>query len=84
MKCKNCIECIEQMKKKIMETSIENCEEREWLEKSMDSYNDPHYRITLLVLQGSPDRGCILINNSGKWVKAIDSSGKVLGTAKWY
>ena len=36
--------------------------ERKWLEAHADSYKNPQYRIQLLVLEGSPAKGYVVVD----------------------
>ena len=53
---------------------------REWHGVSVDSYEDSHNRITMLVLEGSPPKGMIIINYGHGLVMAFDAWGKKLYT----
>ncbi|KAA0243658.1 MAG: hypothetical protein DYG83_13270 [Candidatus Brocadia sp. AMX2] len=50
--------------------------DRKWLESSLDSYNDESYRVSLLVLEGSPAKGYIIANYGTRQVIAFDDDGK--------
>ena len=53
---------------------------REWLESHCDSYENPKYRLALLVLEGSPAKGAIIINYGRGTVKAFDHFFNLLKT----
>ena len=51
---------------------------RKWLEADLDSYSNAQYRIKILVLEGSPPKGMIIINYSRHYVQAFDCIGILL------
>ena len=68
-------DCPEMTNEKIVNTALEKAKKiverwygdkpgaREWLVASPpDSYSDPQYRVTTLVLRGSPPKGYILVD----------------------
>lgn len=47
---------------------------RKWLEASApDSYSNPEYRMTLLVLEGSPPKGFVVVNHPRRKAIAFDA-----------
>lgn len=69
---------IEKAKNKVIQ-AYEHKEntQRKWLTAYVDSYSDKDYRIEILVLEGSPAKGVVLINYGRNFVLAIDAWGKV-------
>ena len=55
---------------------------RKWIESHSDSYNDSCYRVQLLVYEGSPAKGYVIINYGVGFVTCFDASGKQLYTWK--
>ncbi len=56
--------------------------ERQWLQASVDSYDNSEYRVELFVLEGSPAKGLVIVNWGARWIKAIDLWGNQLYTWK--
>ena len=56
------------------------CQEgdRDWLEANVDSYDQPEHRIRLIVLEGSPAKGFIIVNYGLGEVQAFNCAGKAL------
>lgn len=72
----------------IMETVIERAKEavekasgdryagREWLDASLDSYQDAENRVRLLVIEGSPVKGYVVANYGTGIVQAYDAQDR--------
>jgi hypothetical protein len=52
--------------------------ERKWLEANLDSYESPDHRIRVLVLEGSPAKGYVIVNYGTETVLAFDVFDKKL------
>lgn len=50
--------------------------DRLWLEAHIISENDPNTRLTLLVYEGNPPRGWVLVNRARNFAQAFNSQGK--------
>ena len=74
-------EKVENAKMRVIESyELRKTTERQWLEAILDSYGDEANRVKVLVLEGSPSKGTVLINYSRMLVLSVDSWGNVL---KW-
>jgi hypothetical protein len=56
--------------------------QRKWLEAHCDSYRNPDYRVQLFVLEGSPPKGCVVVDYGHGVVLAFDAHGKKLKQLK--
>ena len=76
-------ELIEKAKLKVFSTCPHpDDNERPWLEADIDSYSSKSTRIKLLVLEGSPPRGIIIVNYPLGTVTAINMYNQRLHTWK--
>ena len=57
--------------------------ERKWLEANLDSYEEKHSRLKILVREGSPPKGHIIVNYGHQTVTAFDALGKKLYTWRY-
>lgn len=60
----------------------ETWDTRKWKEVSVDSYNEPNSRLTLIVCEGSPVKGFVIVNYGTKSVTAYDAKGNQIKTYK--
>ena len=75
---------IKKAKEKVAAVYHNTPEERPWLEASIDSYKHRDNRVTMLIFEGSPPKGMIIINYGHGLVMAFDAWGKRLYTWRSY
>ena len=77
-------EAIEKAKQRIMNRYSRTKKEkddfktRQWLGCHVDSYEEEEHRISVLVCEGSPVKGIIIVNDGRATVMAFDAWGKRL------
>ena len=66
--------------KKIAIKSYEGKEmtERRWLVHHVDSYENPHNRVSFFVLEGSPPKAVVYVNYGHRFILVINAWGKVI------
>ena len=69
--------------KGVIEKHCVDGNKREWLDANVDSYNAPRNRIQLLVLQGSPPRGRVIVNYSAGIIQGFDGGGRKVFNRKF-
>lgn len=51
---------------------------RKWLTANLDSYGDSAFRVSIMVLEGSPAKGYVIADYGRATVQAVDAWGKRL------